>query len=324
MSDAREILADPVTKHMRTDPTRIPAGSTVARALDYVRDHEVGGRVVYFYAVDADDRLVGVVPTRRLRARPDTPVAGVMIRPVVSVPAAATVLDACEFFTLHKLLAFPVVDAEHKLVGLVDADLYTDELADLERRREGDDLFQLVGVYLTEADQRRAVLAARKRFPWLLCNVAGGMIAAVIADAHADVAALALVTPFIALVTGVAEGVAMQSVRLALQTMHGRRAAWGRSAAGSGGRPWPGSSSGRRAGWSSGRWRTPGRGAPGPGCACASGSRAGWRRRPWSGSRCRSCSGRAAGTRRWRPGRSPWRPQTWSPWSCTSTSDAGS
>jgi magnesium transporter len=227
MSDARQILADPVTRHMRTDPTRIRAGSSLAQALDYIRDHELGGRVVYFYVVDDEDRLVGVVPTRRLlRARPGTPVADVMVRPVVSVPHTATVLEACEFFALHKLLAFPVVDAEEKLVGLVDVDLYTDELADLERRQESDDLFQLVGVYLTEAEQRQTVLAARKRFPWLLCNVVGGMIAALIADAHADVATLALVTPFIALVTGMAEGVAIQSVSLALQTLHGRRPTW--------------------------------------------------------------------------------------------------
>jgi magnesium transporter len=76
MSDARQILADPVTEHMRTDPTRIEAGASVAQALDYIRDQEIGGRVVYFYVVDGDGRLVGVVPTRRLlRARPDTPIA---------------------------------------------------------------------------------------------------------------------------------------------------------------------------------------------------------------------------------------------------------
>lgn len=228
MSAARHILADPVTRHMRTDPTRIAAGLSVAAALDYIRGHEVGSRVVYFYVTDDGGRLVGVVPTRRLlRARPHTPVADVMIAPVVAVPDTATVLDACEFFTLHKLLAFPVVDAERRLVGLVDVDLYTDELTDLEQRREGDDLFQLVGVHLTDDEQRRTALAARKRFPWLLCNVVGGMIAAVIADAFEDVATLALVTPFIALVTGMAEGVAIQSVSLALQTMHGRRPTWG-------------------------------------------------------------------------------------------------
>ncbi len=228
MSAVRQILGDPVTKHMRQDPTRIRFDLTVAQTLDFIRSHEIGGRVVYFFVVDSDDKLIGVIPTRRLlRSNLDSVVTEIMISPVISVPESATVLEACEFFTMHRLLAFPVVSAEGKLIGLVDVDLYTDELEDLEKRQEGEDLFQLVGVYLTEAEQRQSLLAVRKRFPWLMCNVVGGMFAALIADAYADIATLALVTPFIALVTGMAEGVAIQSVSLALQTMHGRRPTWG-------------------------------------------------------------------------------------------------
>ena len=36
---------------------------------------------------------------------------------VIALPATATVLDACEFFVLHKLLAFPVVDERRKSSG---------------------------------------------------------------------------------------------------------------------------------------------------------------------------------------------------------------
>jgi hypothetical protein len=42
MPATRDILGDSVTAHMRTDPTRIQAGLTVAQALDDIRDHEVG------------------------------------------------------------------------------------------------------------------------------------------------------------------------------------------------------------------------------------------------------------------------------------------
>jgi magnesium transporter len=228
MHAVRQILSDPVVAHMRKDVTRIRSDLSIADALADIRDHEIGGRIVYFYVVDDADRLVGVLPTRRLlRAPLDARIADVMVTPVVSIPDTATVLEACEFFTLHRLLAFPIIDSARRVVGLVDVELYTEELADLERRQEGDDLFQLVGVHLTEAEQRDTLLATRRRFPWLMCNVVGGMIAALIADAYSDVATLVLVTPFIALVTGMAEGVAMQSVSLALLTMHGRRPTWG-------------------------------------------------------------------------------------------------
>ena len=58
-----------------------------------------------------------------------------MITGVIAIPDSASVLEACEFFTLHRLLAFPVVDAQHRIVGTVDIELYTEELDDVERQR---------------------------------------------------------------------------------------------------------------------------------------------------------------------------------------------
>jgi len=183
--------------------------------------------VVYFYVPDDDARLKGVVPTRRLLlADPTTPVEDLMVKSVIAVPVTATVLEACEFFTMYKLLAFPVVDFERRVVGQVDVDLYTDELSDIDRREGNDTLFQLIGVHLTEAEQSRPILAFRRRFPWLLCNVAGGMLAALLADAYEDVATLILVTPFIPVVLTLAESVSIQSVSLALQSLHGQPT-WG-------------------------------------------------------------------------------------------------
>src|SRR5262245_22960044 len=96
-------LNDPVTRHLRRDFTQLPAGQTVAQALAGLRDRQPEGRIVYFYVVDDAGRLQGVVPTRRLLlSPPDTPLADIMVRPVIAIPATATVLDACEFFTLHR------------------------------------------------------------------------------------------------------------------------------------------------------------------------------------------------------------------------------
>ena len=156
MSAIRHILGDLVSLHMRTDVTRLQAGQTVGDALEAVRKNPPTGRIVYFYVVDDADQLVGVVPTRRLLlSSPDTPVTEIMVRRVVAIPHTATVLEACEFFTMHKLLAFPVVDDEKRVVGLVDVDMYTEEMSDLDKREESEDLFQLIGVHLTEAEHAR-------------------------------------------------------------------------------------------------------------------------------------------------------------------------
>ncbi len=223
----RSILSDPVTAHMRTDPTRLRLGQTIGEALEYSRKNPTSGRVVYFYVVDEEDRLQGVVPTRRLLlGDPGTPIADIMIARAIAIPHTATVLDACEFFAFHKLLAFPVVDDERRLVGMVDVDLYTEELADLERRDGNDSVFQLIGVHLTEAEQRSTEIQFRRRFPWLLCNIVGGMLAAFLAYAYTDVATLKVVTPFIPIVLALAESVSIQSVSLALQALQGRPLTW--------------------------------------------------------------------------------------------------
>ncbi len=73
-----------------------------------------------FLCSDEQNRLQGVVPTRRLLLNaPETLLADIMVREVIVIPSQATILDACEFFALHHLLAFPVVDAERHLLALL-------------------------------------------------------------------------------------------------------------------------------------------------------------------------------------------------------------
>ncbi len=214
---AAAILNDPVAKHLRTGAATLRPGWTVADALAHLRAEPPAGRIIYFYVTDEAGKLVGVVPTRRLLlSAPDARIDGVMIRGVVAVPAAATVLEACEFFTLHRLLAFPVVDAERKLLGVIDVELYTDELAaEGESPRPPDDVFELIGVHLAAASHSPAK-AFRDRFPWLLCNVGGGLVAAVLGGLFEDVLTWrsAVVALFIPVVLALSESVAMQSVTL--------------------------------------------------------------------------------------------------------------
>src|SRR4051812_15910796 len=109
-----------VAEHARKDFPLLEADMTIAEALERIRREGVGERVIYFFAVDADKKLVGVLPTRRLlTSSPETRLRDVMVRRVVAIPATATVLDACEFFVLYKFFAFPVVDDRRRVVGVV-------------------------------------------------------------------------------------------------------------------------------------------------------------------------------------------------------------
>jgi len=215
-------MNDPVLKHLGYDFVQVSQNLTVGQALASIRNNPTVGRIIYFYVVDLEGRLCGVVPTRRLLLSPlETPVADIMVREVVTIPETATVLEACEMFAIHRLLAFPIIDHKRRIVGVVDVQLYTQGRNELEAAERSDDLFQLIGVHLAEAQQAHAISAFRARFPWLLCNIAGGILAALIAGIFEEelkrTVALAL---FVPVVLGLAESVSIQSVSLTLQLIH--------------------------------------------------------------------------------------------------------
>lgn len=125
-------LDQPVTERMHQNFSRLDGSLTVGEALDWLRKHPPPARIIYFYVVDGDGRLEGVVPTRRLiLSPPEARLSEIMVGKVITVPAEATVREACEFFIQHRFLAFPVVDEQRRVVGVVDIDLYTDELGRL-------------------------------------------------------------------------------------------------------------------------------------------------------------------------------------------------
>jgi CBS domain-containing protein len=158
----------PVAEHARKDFPLLDADRTVAEALDRIRREGVGERVIYFFAVDSDKRLVGVLPTRRLLTAPlETPLREIMVRRVIAIPATASVLDACEFFVLYKFFAFPVIDEQRRIVGVIDVSLFAEEI--LGEREEQtrpaapvrDDVFEVLGFHLEQIRDARAQSGGR-------------------------------------------------------------------------------------------------------------------------------------------------------------------
>ncbi|MBS1913301.1 MAG: magnesium transporter [Bacteroidetes bacterium] len=224
-TDATLHATESIAGHLRTDIARLHVGDTVGQALAGIRADPPSGRIIYLYVTDQAGRLCGVVPTRRLLlSPPDACVSEILIADVIALPQTATLADAFRLFARHHLLALPVVSPDGVLLGVVDVELYTSELGAIEQSRRADDLFQLIGVHLAATERRSAFGAFRSRFPWLLCNVAGGVGAAFLSGLFAPhmerVVALAL---FIPVVLALSESVGIQSVSISLTLLHGRR-----------------------------------------------------------------------------------------------------
>jgi magnesium transporter len=223
---AEQRLNESVTLQMRPGAACLRIDQTVGAGLEAIRQCPPEGRIVYFYVVDEQNRLQGVVPTRRLLLSPqDARVADVMERRLVTIPQTATIQDACELFAMHRLLGFPVVDDQRRIVGVIDVDLYTRELGELEQAERSDDLFQLIGVHASAARPQASILYAfRQRFPWLLCNIACGIISALLLGLFkTELERVIALATFIPVVLNLAESVSTQSVSLALERLHGER-----------------------------------------------------------------------------------------------------
>jgi magnesium transporter len=226
----------PVVDHARKDFPLLNAEMTVTQALERIRREGVGERVIYFYAVDEQKRLVRVVPTRRLLTAPvETPLRQIMVPRVVAIPATATVLDACEFFVLYKFLAFPVVDEQRRVIGIIDANLFAEEILEAgasEDRHRSDapvtpEIFEVLGFRLEQIRGAPPWRIFRFRFPWLLVTVTGGTLSAILAGFFEATLARSLVLAFfLTMVLGLNESVSTQSMSVTIHALRSVPVTW--------------------------------------------------------------------------------------------------
>ena len=226
----------PVTDHARKDFPLLDVSMTAGEALERIRREGVGERVIYFYAVDEQKRLVGVVPTRRLlTASLETPLSQIMVPRVIAVPATATVLDACEFFVLYKFLAFPVVDEQRRVIGTIDANLFAEEILEAgeseDRQRPaapvGAEFFEALGFRIEQIRGASPWRIFRFRFPWLLITVTGGTLSAILAGLFQTTLLRSLVLAFfLTMVLGLNESVSTQSMSVTIHALRSVNVTW--------------------------------------------------------------------------------------------------
>ena len=158
-----------------------------------------------------------------------------MVPRVVAIPATATVLDACEFFVLYKFLAFPVVDERRRVIGIIDANLFAEEILEAgeseDRYRSsapvGPEFFEALGFHIEQIRGASPWRIFRFRFPWLLVTVTGGTVSAILAGFFEATLARSLVLAFfLTMVLGLNESVSMQSMSVTIHALRSATVTW--------------------------------------------------------------------------------------------------
>ena len=220
-----EHLNEPVVRFARKDFATLNQSLTIDQALASIRQRGVGEKIVYFYVVDDQEQLVGVVPTRRLlMAQLEQKLSDLMIRNVIAIPATATVMEACEVFVIHKFFAFPVINEKRHVIGLVDVGLFTEEVFDIAEREQMTEVFETLGFHVSQVREASPWNAFRIRFPWLVATILSGLFCAFLAGAYKLTIEKSLVIAFfLTLMLGLGESVSIQSMTVAIQALRTTR-----------------------------------------------------------------------------------------------------
>jgi magnesium transporter len=223
-------LQEPVSAYMRSDFVALKQNETVSNAIKTLRGHVLPGDILYLYVTDDDNRLVGIVPVRHLlTSDSEAKISSIMVSSPVSVPHSQPVLFACELFAMHRFLALPVVDDNNKILGIVDINLFTDEVVSLAHQQQLENIFQMIGVHVSIGKKVSSWSDFKGRFPWLFCNISSGIICAFIASRYELlIREVAIIAMFITVVLAISESVSIQSMTLTLQVLLQRNVSWRR------------------------------------------------------------------------------------------------
>jgi len=147
------------------------------RALEAIRQWETDSEYLYYFVVDRDGKLVGLVSVLRLlKAPPRATLEEVMDRSFISAPVDADQEACALLMSRYDLTALPVIDDSGKLAGVITID----DIIDVIEEEATEDIQRLGG----SAPLERPYLLtsawdiARRRVGWLLLLFVTGMFTA--------------------------------------------------------------------------------------------------------------------------------------------------
>jgi len=125
--DIRRLLSypeDSAGAMMTTDYAWLPRDLSVAQAIEDLRKQASDKETIYYiYVLDENRRMLGFVSLRNLiLAKPTAIVADIMQTEVISVRVDADREGVVKLLQRYDFLAIPVLDEQHRLVGIITHD----------------------------------------------------------------------------------------------------------------------------------------------------------------------------------------------------------
>jgi magnesium transporter len=166
---------------------------TVEQALNFVR-RDMADKletIYYLYVVDGFKRLIGVLSLRQLLSADNGEKVGeIMERNVIHVKDNTDQEEVAHVLEDNDFLAIPVVDNQHRLLGIVTFD----DVIDVIREEQTEDIYKMGAMGgNTESYLESSVFALIwKRLPWLIILLLAGTITTNVLEGYSDLTVAAL------------------------------------------------------------------------------------------------------------------------------------
>ncbi|QBK25440.1 magnesium transporter [Ureibacillus thermophilus] len=186
---------------MTTEYVSIQENSTVRSAMNVLRREAPNAETIYYvFVVDENHRLTGVISLRDLIvAEEDTLIRDIMNERVVYAKVTDDQEKIAQIFKDYNFLAFPVVDEDLVLQGIITVD----DIIDVMDEEASDDYSKLAGISDIDDIDAGPFKAAKQRLPWLVMLLFLGMItASLMGQFEATLEKVALLALFIPLISG--------------------------------------------------------------------------------------------------------------------------
>jgi magnesium transporter len=172
-----EYPEDSAGRLMSPEVVAVHESATVEEAIQHIRKSINEERAFELYVVDDHQHLVGIVPLRRLLiADPHTRMLAIRSEDVVTVTPEMDREEVARIVTKYDLVAVPVVDRHHRLVGTIPVD----HILDIVGEEASEDFFRMAGSDAAELERRSPGQVAIMRLPWVLATLLIEMIAGVV------------------------------------------------------------------------------------------------------------------------------------------------
>ncbi len=195
---------------MVTDFIALREDTTAREAIESLQKEYVDVEMpFYLYAVDEYGRLVGVSSLRQLVVvKPDTPLNDFMTTDVFFVQTNMDQEEVAKIVARYDILAVPVVDETHQLVGIITVD----DVIDIFRQEATEDILKMAGVGEEFVETKSILKSTRIRLPWLFASCIGGIVAFfIIGHFEGSLSKLAYLAAFIPVIMGMGGNIGTQS-----------------------------------------------------------------------------------------------------------------